>query len=352
MPRSHRLCLDAGGSGTLISVNSGRGASRCTGALPAAGPGPAGPAGALAHHRPAAGGARGEVSGGWRGGTGGSPQLPGPGPAAPSPPDGWAAPAPLPSPGPLPVPALTPGTAVPRPGPIPGPLTPGTAPRRGPSPPSPSHRALARGALARRAALYGSLSITPSRSVTALSAAANQKARLRPCPEAAQWEQGGAGPDPRCPRGGPPMGCESAAAARGRALKGDVTGRCVTPSLRGAAACDVREGEEGARAGGRGGSPVRNPRGGRGARGLWGGWRPGLCGGPWEGLRPVGRPEAGPPHGARGRHRPRGQRGTGDPSFLLPFILLVISFAAGCPGAPSEELRWWRLFTHAFPPLV
>lgn len=91
VPRSHRLCLDVGSGGTLISESSGRGASGRAGALPAAGPGPAGPAGPLAHHRPsraAAGGARGEVSGGWRG-TGPRPGDPhcSPGRAGPHHPD-------------------------------------------------------------------------------------------------------------------------------------------------------------------------------------------------------------------------------------------------------------------------
>lgn len=70
-----------------------------------------------------------------------------------------------PVPVPVPVPARSP----------PAPLTAGL------SPPRLSHRAPARGSLARRAALYGSLSVAPSRCVTAPSAGANQKAGLRAC---------------------------------------------------------------------------------------------------------------------------------------------------------------------------
>lgn len=126
--------------------------------------------------------------------------------------------------------------------------------------------------------------------------------------------------------------------ARGRALKGDVTGRCVTPSRGGGAARDVREGEAGSRSGS-----------------AWGDGSPVTATGAASGVRPGVRPAAGPPPrpGARGR-RGLGVAGARGPSVLPLAVVLLVSFCPGPGSAPApagrpEELRWWRAFTRAFP---
>lgn len=80
---------------------------------------------------------------------------------------------------------------------------------------------------ARRSApslLCGACAVTPFTQRRASSTFANQTSESRPCCRPTQWEQSGAGPDPRSPQEKPLIGCRTAAA------RGDVTDTCVTPS--------------------------------------------------------------------------------------------------------------------------